>query len=259
MTALATRPLLLQKLRAGGIHLGLSALIFALTITVMVLVWYPPPYFWIDGGWQFVRLAAAIDLVLGPLLTFIVFRPGKPSLRFDLAIIAAVQVFALAWGCTLMYQQRPVFLVFAYDRFFTVTWPQLEGSSLPPPKIEAMREGGVTVRYLTLPENASETLDIIAQSKERDTPIQALAERYAPLSAAAIAHMQRHSFEPSFFDASPAQHSAFMQWLSEHEGRPASDFVFVEFQARYGKRIAAIDRTRFTLAGFIDALPSGTR
>lgn len=256
MNATGMRALLPHKIRAAGIHLGLSAVVFAGTVALMMLVWYPPPYFWIDGGWQFVRLAAAVDLVLGPLLTFIVFRPGKPSLRLDLTAIAFVQVLALTWGCTLMYQQRPVFLVFAYDRFFSVTWPQLSGSALPRAQIEAMRaEHGVTIRNLTLPESASETLALIAHAKTRDVPIQALAEHYAPLSAQAVEHMARHAFEPSFFDTSPQQRAALDHWLSTQGGKTVADFVFVAFQARYGRRIAAVDRTQYTLAGFIDALP----
>ena len=36
--------------------------------------------------------------VVGPLLTLIVFRAGKPGMKFDLAVIGLVQVAALAYG-----------------------------------------------------------------------------------------------------------------------------------------------------------------
>ena len=55
----------------------------------------------------------AIDLILGPLLTFLIFNPLK-SLRekiFDLSCVALVQLLALVYGFYTIYQQRPVLLL----------------------------------------------------------------------------------------------------------------------------------------------------
>ena len=40
----------LNRWKAAGIHLGLSAVIAATVVTIMLLVWYPPPYFDVMGG-----------------------------------------------------------------------------------------------------------------------------------------------------------------------------------------------------------------
>ena len=40
----------------------------------------------------------AIDVILGPVLGFIVFKEGKKTLKMDLAIIIVLQLSALSYG-----------------------------------------------------------------------------------------------------------------------------------------------------------------
>ena len=59
----------------------------------------------------------AIDVILGPVLGFIVFKEGKKTLKMDLAIIIVLQLSALSYGLFSIYQGRPVWLVFQNDHF----------------------------------------------------------------------------------------------------------------------------------------------
>jgi len=68
-----SRALLKTKLKATGIHLCLSLIVFFILAYQIFYVWYPLPYFLVDGGWQGIRIVAAVDLVLGPLITFLIF------------------------------------------------------------------------------------------------------------------------------------------------------------------------------------------
>ncbi len=102
------RALLLAKLKAFGIHLSISLVLFTAIIAACMTLWYPPPYFWIDGGIQVTRIAALADIVLGPLLTLILFRPGKRTLKRDLAVIGAVQIAFLAWGVGVLHREKPL-------------------------------------------------------------------------------------------------------------------------------------------------------
>ena len=107
----------MTQARAFAIHLTASVTIFLIFLGILFFVWYPAPYFEIDGGWTVLLILAGAHLALGPLLTLIVFEPGKPGLKFDLICIVLVQLGALLYGGTLIYQQRPAFVVFAVDRF----------------------------------------------------------------------------------------------------------------------------------------------
>ena len=106
---------------AFAIHALLSLIVFSSLVVVMLLFWFPGDLFFMDGGWEGLKLVAMIDLVLGPLLTLILFKPGKPGLKFDLSIIAALQLVALAYGFYTTYHQRTVAVVFAENEFATVS------------------------------------------------------------------------------------------------------------------------------------------
>ena len=128
----------LNRWQAGGSHLLISVAIGAAVLAAMILVWYPPPFFEAAGGSGLVLLMVGVDVTLGPLLTTAVFNPGKGlgKLKLDLAVIAACQLAALAYGVHVMYTARPAYLVFAVDRFDLVmanTLPAAELAKAPPP------------------------------------------------------------------------------------------------------------------------------
>lgn len=106
-----------SKSRAFLSHLGISATIVGAVILLVFLVWYPEPFFEAVGTWSVVRILVGVDLVLGPLLTLIVFRPRKPNLLLDMTVIATVQAVALIYGVSVLYRERPYYVVFAVDRF----------------------------------------------------------------------------------------------------------------------------------------------
>ena len=110
----------MSRWQASGLHLLISAAIAAVAILLMVGVWYPPPLFTAEGGSGILFIMVAVDIVIGPLITLVIFKSGKRGLRFDLSVIALVQLAALVYGCHVMFVARPVFIVFVVDQFETV-------------------------------------------------------------------------------------------------------------------------------------------
>ncbi len=120
----------LNRWKAAAIHLGVSAVIAATVVTIMLLVWYPPPYFDAMGGQGLLKILVGVDVTLGPLLTLIIFDAKKKSLKFDLSVIAALQIAALAYGVWVMFEARPVYTAFAHGsirhRFRQQIWTQVD-------------------------------------------------------------------------------------------------------------------------------------
>jgi len=99
-------------------------------LVFMVTVWYRWPLFEVSGGSGITLILAGVDVTLGPLITLIIFKSGKKGLKFDLTVIALVQATALAYGIHVVYLARPVYLVFAFDRFNLVTAKDLDPKDL---------------------------------------------------------------------------------------------------------------------------------
>jgi hypothetical protein len=106
-----------SRWQAAGTHLAISGSIAAVALGVILGVWFPGPLFEAGGGLGLLYLLVGVDVVLGPLLTLIVFKSGKPGMKFDLVVIGAVQFAALAYGCSVVALARPAFIVFVKDRF----------------------------------------------------------------------------------------------------------------------------------------------
>jgi hypothetical protein len=75
-------------------------------------VWYPGAFFDAGDMLGLVGLMFVVDAVLGPSLTAVVYRRGKPGLKFDMMCIAAVQLAALVYGTYVAFNDRPAFAVF---------------------------------------------------------------------------------------------------------------------------------------------------
>ena len=99
-------------------HLLISMGIFFVLLYLIIFKWFPSYYFHIDGGYRGIVTIFFVDVVLGPGLTLLVFKPGKPHLKFDMSVIVVLQIIALSWGIKSVYTERPALTVF-YDGKFS--------------------------------------------------------------------------------------------------------------------------------------------
>lgn len=106
-----------DRIQAFGVHLGLSVFIALLVLVLVFYIWYPAPLHKAVGVTHIFLLLLTVDVILGPCLTFVIFKKGKKTLKFDLAVIAALQFTALSYGLYTVAEGRPAWLVFAADRF----------------------------------------------------------------------------------------------------------------------------------------------
>lgn len=120
----------MSRWKAASIHLSISITVGLLVFALLFLVWFPQPYFEAAGGENLIILLLGVDLVLGPLLTLILFKSGKKGMLFDLWMIGIVQSAALIYGMYVIAESRPVFIVAAIDRFNVVSAIELDPADL---------------------------------------------------------------------------------------------------------------------------------
>lgn len=119
-----------NKLTAFAIHLGISFVIALLAVGLVFFVWYPAPLHTALGVTKIFLLLLLIDVVLGPILTFIVYKKGKRTLVMDLAVIAVLQFAALFYGLWVVAEGRPAWLVFGGNHFELVRKVDIEPRDL---------------------------------------------------------------------------------------------------------------------------------
>lgn len=110
------------RIQAALLHLLGSVLVVGLLAALVVVFWYPFPYWKSSGGINLLALIAGVDVVLGPLVTLVIFNIRKPrkELRTDILLVVLLQLSAMGYGLWSAYQARPVFNVFEYRLFRVV-------------------------------------------------------------------------------------------------------------------------------------------
>ncbi|MCO8056585.1 TfpX/TfpZ family type IV pilin accessory protein [Acinetobacter towneri] len=101
-------------------HLSISFLIALVVVGVVFFIWYPSPLAKAVGVTHIFLMLMIIDVIVGPILGWLVYKEGKKTLRIDLTIIILIQFFALSYGIYAIQQGRPVWLVFNVDQFDVV-------------------------------------------------------------------------------------------------------------------------------------------
>lgn len=108
------------RLLCFGSHLFVSFIIALLSLCVVFLLWYPSPLDTALGVADIFLLLLCIDVIVGPLLTLLVAKQGKKTLKMDLFTIGALQLAALSYGLYIVAQGRPVWIVYDNNRFEVV-------------------------------------------------------------------------------------------------------------------------------------------
>lgn len=237
-----SKPLLITKLKATGVHLCLSLVVFVYLAYQMYFNWYPQPYFSVDGGWQGIRLVGAIDLVLGPLITFLIFNPGKSrkEIVFDLITIAVIQLGALAYGVHTTYSQRPVAIILIDEFVVSTTMDHYGGKLSSEDVLKQYSDEKPPIIYAHI-EKTQEALAEINRVKIEEKVLEhAQMNLYQPKSEFIRALRER---QPLFFDRMEyyKEEERFEAWLQQNQ-KSREDVLVMRFSGRYGKLWLVFDQ-----------------
>ena len=154
-----------RRWRAPLVHATASLLVALVVSAIVFLVWFPGDYATIAGGLTLFLILVTVDVISGPLLTAVVADPKKPTpdFRRDVAIIALVQVAALAYGVYVMSMARPVATIFEVDRMRVISAAEVDSESLneAPEGLRALSWTGPRILAAALPTTREEALRAI--------------------------------------------------------------------------------------------------
>jgi hypothetical protein len=103
------------RLKAFGFHLLGSACFMGLVLGAFYLGWYRWPGWYLAGASTIALMMLGFDVVLGPLLTFVIANPNKRrrELARDIGVIVCVQIIAAGYGATTLWNGRVLYYVFS--------------------------------------------------------------------------------------------------------------------------------------------------
>ncbi|HHC74593.1 MAG TPA: hypothetical protein ENK78_05925 [Thiothrix sp.] len=110
-----------EKIKPFIIHLVISLLVSLSFLLFAINFWFPHDFMTLTGINHIALMIIGIDVILGPLLTFIVYNVKKKHLWLDLTFIAVLQASAFIYGAYTIYQGHPVYITFNADRFTLVS------------------------------------------------------------------------------------------------------------------------------------------
>lgn len=248
----------MTKLWAILSHAGISLLIFLVILYFIVFHWYPFPLFETDGGWQGIRIIATVDIVLGPLLTFIVYKPGKKGLAFDLTVIGVIQLCALTYGIWMVHQERPVAVVFVEDHFRTLPVYHLEEAGVKSSELIRFGEDLPAMIFLNVPEDADQFYEIQKMALSSRRNIYLLGEYYQPLTDINRSRIRKHGLDmETILKDRPEDMEIYRQYINSNKER-ADMLLFYPLYSRFSISIVSVDKNSLKLLDNLGISPSGT-
>ncbi|WP_111884201.1 TfpX/TfpZ family type IV pilin accessory protein [Acinetobacter sp. CFCC 11171] len=131
-------------------HLCVSILIALFSMLLVFLVWYPSPLAKAVGVTHIFLMLLAIDVIIGPVLGFVVYNEGKKTLKMDLSIIILIQLSALSYGVYSIAQGRPVWIAYNVDRFELVRKNELITEHLDQAKKQFQKTSFLRPQYVSV-------------------------------------------------------------------------------------------------------------
>jgi hypothetical protein len=115
------------KLRATLVHALVTCISASIAAFLVFYLWFPNDYAAMVGGLNLFLLVCGVELVLGPVISFVIYNPTKSrrELVLDYSAVGFIQVAALIFGIHSTFTARPVFTVFVKDRFEIVTQAEI--------------------------------------------------------------------------------------------------------------------------------------
>ncbi|MHB1565699.1 MAG: hypothetical protein ACYCXG_03095 [Acidiferrobacter sp.] len=244
----------MSRYKAFGIHFFISLVVFLLTLGVMAFFWYPWPFFSTDGGWQGLRILIAVDLTIGPLLTLLVFRAGKPGLRLDLAIIALLQIGAYVGGAYIIHHQRLQLVVYANGAFYGLDHTGMAQIGAQGHALVHATAGRPPFVFVHLPQNRTQRLAIEMKVLRGEPPLYLRGWRYRPYNARARQHVLAHGLDITrIVGENRHAASALARFRQQHPH--LRRYVFVPYHGTYRSVVLVLRRTNADIVGTLDFNP----
>ncbi len=238
----------LTRFQAFAIHFGISMLIFLVMLALLIGIWYPGLFFDTDGGWEGLQILIGVDLVLGPALTLIVYRPFKRGLMLDLTLIGLTQLICLLIGVYIVYSQRPLAVVFVDDHFISVSQGSFDFAGTDSASLKALPGKYPKQIYINLPKDKKIRKDM-RRAQTSQGPLHARPSLFLPYADHGLEAVTEGGISlEQYRKDMPENAEALDNWLKK-QGYDATKIVWVPYTARFQDSFLILDRQTGQILG----------
>jgi hypothetical protein len=247
-----------EKWLACGIHFLATLLLAAVAASLIFFLWFPDPFQTMVGGTKLFELVITCDLVLGPLISLVIFdtRKARWKIVMDYCIVGVVQIAALVYGVLIVAGTRPVYVAFNADRLEVVTARDIEQSDLAAARDPAWAklpwDGPKFVSIRIPPADQQDALFQAVQGKEEHQR----PKFYAPYDAA-LADIRHHAKTVPALTAKFPESRPLFEAAMEEVDIPRERVRWLPVHHREGFWTALIDAENGRPVGYVPFDPYG--
>ncbi len=242
------------RLKAFALHLFCSSVVIASFLAVVFFIWYPEPFSEIYHTWDAIKIIVAVDVVLGPLCTLIIFdiRKKIKLIKLDMLVIVSLQVIALSWGMYVTYSVRPVFIVYYDGEFVSFAESDLKISALEDKSLVPALWKPPRMVYIKPPKDGVEHGEIILNQLVGTVySMPYLTSRYLP-----IENMNKEDLIKRAMDInSKYRHPDIKKYVNNfvlHHGGKVSDYAFYPVKGGTSAGTLVLNSNSGKITGYID-------
>jgi IS1 family transposase len=239
---------MMTKLKAFLIHLIISLGIFLIFFSLTRFIWYPLFYFSASGAWDAMFTVAFVDVVLGPLLTLVLYKRGKPGLKFDLSMIALFQISALVWGVWVLYSERPVLTVYYEDSFYCLSEPLAKAANA---NLTLLKTEGITIpqAFLAVPKTPEEARarETVMKTLPNDgvrpnLPAYVFGEQFEPITQENLSEIMENELDIARAVTSKPEYEQIWEAFRNTHKEAARTYAFFPLRCSATEHLAALER-----------------
>lgn len=247
----------MSRWQASALHLLISLTVVGSIAAWVIGFWYPPALMRMANADKLLMLIGGIDLIIGPLLTLIVFRHDKPEIKTDLTIIGVLQVCFLAYGLHSIVMSRPVFVVASVNRFDMVFANEIRPEQLAKGSSAPYRSLGFTAPRLVgaiMPKDPREASDITMSSLSGQGDLQNMPRYYVDYSRVA-AQMLAASFPLAYSKTTSREEIDKIIAAARDYGKNPDAVRWLHLASSRGLAVMLIDASTGDVIGPVNADP----
>ncbi len=234
----------ISRKQAFVTHLAVSIAIFFVLAYLIVFYWYPSYYFHLDGGYRGLATIFFVDVVLGPGLTLLVFKPGKPGLKFDMTMIIALQVAALTWGLNSVVSERPMLTVFYDGKFTCMAYSDVADFDLG--RLSVENGTAPLLAVLPRPDTHEEYQEMMLEAFSRGSAeIYVFSEKLLPMDAIGTVHVMNYKLDvaDNFVgdDDQIEQYRTIWSAYLDSNSQALERYLYYPMSCRYRQVLAVFD------------------